>query len=182
MAKVTTPRERWVDEGLRALAAGGPQTVRVEALAKELGVTKGGFYWHFADRRALLDAMLDAWEQEGVDEPITQVDAAGGDGRARLHELFAIALAAADRLPIELAIRDWARRDPSVHARVARVDNRRMDYMRQLFSDFCEDPADVEARCFLVFSMFVGQSFVAASHGSRSRADVVRAALEYVLA
>lgn len=182
MAKVTTPRERWVEEGLRALAAGGPEAVRVEVLAKELNVTKGGFYWHFADRRALLDAMLDAWEREGVDDPITQVDAAGGDGRARLRELFAIARAAADRVPLELAIRDWARRDAAVHARVARVDNRRMDYMRQLFGDFCDDPADVEARCFLVFSTFVGQSFVAASHGPRSRADVLRAALEFVLA
>jgi AcrR family transcriptional regulator len=182
VAKVTTPRERWVEEGLRALAAGGPGAVRVEVLAKELSVTKGGFYWHFADRRALLDAMLDAWEQEGVDDPITQVDATGGDGRMRLRELFAIAVAAADRVPLELAIRDWARRDASVHARVARVDNRRMDYMRQLFSDFCDDPAEVEVRCFLVFSTFVGQGFVAASHGSRSRADVLHTALEFLLA
>ena len=53
----------WIDEGLRALAGGGPDAVRIEPLAQALGVTKGGFYWHFDDRRALLDEMLDAWER-----------------------------------------------------------------------------------------------------------------------
>ena len=56
MAAITrTPRSRWIEEGLRALAAGGPDAVRVEALAQALGVTKGGFYGHFADRGALLE-------------------------------------------------------------------------------------------------------------------------------
>ena len=54
MALTRTPRTSWIDEGLRALAAGGPEAVRIEPLARALGVTKGGFYWHFADRRALL--------------------------------------------------------------------------------------------------------------------------------
>ncbi len=52
MAITRTARTSWIDEGLRALAAGGPDTVRIEPLAEALGVTKGGFYWHFDDRRA----------------------------------------------------------------------------------------------------------------------------------
>ena len=51
----------WTDAALEALAGGGIAAVRVEPLAKTLGVTKGSFYWHFADRRALLDAMLARW-------------------------------------------------------------------------------------------------------------------------
>jgi AcrR family transcriptional regulator len=51
-----------------ALAAGGVNAVRVEALAKSLGVTKGGFYGYFGDRKALLTAMLDAREQESIDD------------------------------------------------------------------------------------------------------------------
>jgi len=171
-----------VEEGLRALAAGGPDAVRVEALAKELGVTKGGFYWHFADRRALLDAMLDAWEQEGVDDVIARVDADGGDARTRLRDLFALARALPERLPIELAIRDWARRDRVVQSRLARVDNRRFDYMRGMFGEFCADPDDVEVRCFLAFNVWVGQSFVAASHDGRSRAAIIDDSLEFLLA
>ena len=59
-----TTRVAWIDEGLRALAAGGPDAVRVETVASALHVTKGGFYHHFRDRQALLDAMLDTWEED----------------------------------------------------------------------------------------------------------------------
>jgi len=55
MGVTRTPRDRWVEEGLQALGDGGPAAVRVEALAKKLGVTKGGFYGYFADRDALLE-------------------------------------------------------------------------------------------------------------------------------
>jgi hypothetical protein len=62
-----------------------------------------------------------------------------------------------DRLmPINLAVRDWARREEPVAARLRRVDNRRMDYLRSLFSAFCPDPDDVEARPMLAFSLLIG--------------------------
>src|SRR2546430_17587307 len=89
MAPTRTPRSRWIAEGLRALAAGGPDAVRIEPLAEALGVTKGGFYWHFADRRALLDEMLDTWERTSIDEVIERIESEGGDARARLRRLYA---------------------------------------------------------------------------------------------
>src|SRR2546421_10480729 len=106
MALTRTPRSSWVDEGLRALAAGGPDAVRIEPLARALGVTKGGFYWHFDDRRALLEEMLDTWERMSVDEVIEHVESEGGDARARLRRLFAIAFSRGELLRIDLAIRD----------------------------------------------------------------------------
>lgn len=180
MAPARTPRSRWIDEGLRALAAGGPEAVRVEVLAQTLGVTKGGFYWHFTDRRALLEEMLDAWERTGVDEVIQRVEGEGGDARIRLRRLFALAQTASTRglLKIDLAIRDWARRDKAVAQRLRRVDNRRMDYMRSLFGDFCADEADIEARCMLAMTLFVGHRFVAADHGRRTRKQVLELALK----
>jgi hypothetical protein len=56
-----------------------------------------------------------------------------------------------------------------------------MDYMRALFREVCSDEADVEARCLLVFSLFVGSNFVAVDHGSRTRAEVLEAALRHLL-
>jgi len=84
-------------------------------------------------------------------------------------------------LRAELAIRDWARRDHGVGDRLRRVDNRRMDYMRGLFSVFCPDPDEVEARCLVSMALFVGSHFVAAGHGTRSRRDVMDRALERLL-
>lgn len=173
MAVARTPRAAWVKEGLRALARGGPDAVRIEALARALGVTKGGFYWHFDDRQALLDEMLDTWERTLVDEVIERVDGEGGDARAKLYRLFTLASTVGGFLRVELAVRDWARRDKAVAARLRRVDNRRLAYMRSLFGEFCRDEDDVEARCVLAFSLFVGSHFMAGDHGSRSRTEVL---------
>jgi AcrR family transcriptional regulator len=182
MALARTPRARWIEEGLRALAAGGPDAVRVEPLARALGVTKGGFYWHFDDRRALLGEMLDAWERMSVDDVIERVERDAGDARTRLRRLFALAVAGDRLLRIDLAVRDWSRREPAVAGRLRRLDNRRMDYMRSLFGDFCADADDREVRCLLALSLWVGNHFTAADHGARSRADVLELAMERLLA
>src|SRR5690349_22384934 len=124
-APLRTPRTSWVQEGLRALGIGGPDAVRVEKLAEALGVTKGGFYWHFDDRNALLEEMLGTWERLVVDEAISRVQAGGGDARAKLRRLFALTESVGGMWNIELAIRDWARRDEDVSGRLRRIDNRR---------------------------------------------------------
>lgn len=181
MSSARTPRNKWIEEGLRALAGGGPDAVRIEPLAQALGVSKGGFYWHFKDRQALLEEMLDAWERTWVDEVIEAVEAKDGDARSRLRQLFALAAASGDELlKIELAIRNWARHEEAVAERLRQVDNRRMDYMRSLFGAICEDDDDVEARCLLVFSLFVGGHFVRVDHRGRSRAEVLELALEWL--
>jgi AcrR family transcriptional regulator len=176
-APTRTPRTSWIEEGLRSLAAGGPDAVRVEALAKALGVTKGGFYWHFDDRRALLDEMLETWERVGVDDVIERVESEGGDATARLRRLSAIAGSSGEGLRIDLAVRDWARRDKAVAKRLRRADNRRMEYMRSLFGALCSDEDEVEVRCLVFYSLWIGTHFIAADHGSRSRADVVKLAV-----
>jgi AcrR family transcriptional regulator len=174
-APTRTPRASWIEEGLRALGVGGPDAVRIEKLAQALGVTKGGFYWHFDNRNALLEEMLDAWERFVIDDVIEQVDAEPGDARAKLRRLSKLGGSGGDLFQIELAIREWARRDKRVARRMKRIDNRRMDYMRSLFGAICDDEDEVEVRCFLAMSIFIGQYLVAADHGERSRAEVLAA-------
>jgi AcrR family transcriptional regulator len=180
-AATRTPRSKWIDEGLRALAAGGPEAVRIEPLAERLGVSKGGFYWHFDDRQALLDELLDAWERIGVDEAIELAGAGGGDARDDLRRLFSLADERVELLGIDLAVRAWARRDPKVARRLRRVDNRRMEYLRSHFGAFCADPEEAEARSLTCFSLWIGNHFVAADHGGRRRAEVMKAALGRLL-
>src|SRR5919106_3485389 len=115
-----TPRGKWIEAGLRALAAGGPDAVRIDTLAKALGVTRGGFYWHFDDRRALLDELLDTWERRSTEEVIERVESEGGDPMAKARLAGARALSA-ERLPIDLAVRDWSRRGAPGARRPRRV-------------------------------------------------------------
>jgi AcrR family transcriptional regulator len=176
-----TPRDRWIEEGLRALAAGGPDAVRIEALAKRLGVTKGGFYGFFPDRDALLAAMLDTWERESIDEVIERVEREGGDARTRIRRAGMLTFSSDRLLPIDLAIRDWARRDPTVAQRLRRVDNRRMALLRQMIGTFCSDADEVEARSLLAFCLAIGGHFLAADHGDRTRTQVLSRAADLLL-
>jgi len=176
MANVRTPRSAWIEAGLKALGEGGPDAVRVEALATSLGVSKGGFYWHFTDRRALLEEMLDSWERTVADDVIALLESRPAAARAKLQQLFE--LAPSVDFPVELAIREWARRDHAVAERMRRVDNRRMEYLRSLFGQLGLEEDEVETRSLIAFSLFIGTYFIAADHFGRSRSEVLQLALD----
>lgn len=181
MGVTRTTRDRWIEEGLQALAAGGPDAVRVEALAKQLGVTKGGFYGTFADRDALLTAMLDTWERESTDDVLERIEREGGDPRTKIQRAGMLTFSSGRLLPIDLAVRDWARRDEAVAERLRRVDNRRMELLRQMIGTFCTDPDEVEARSMIAFCVAIGNHFLAADHGDRNRAQVLARATDLLL-
>jgi AcrR family transcriptional regulator len=179
VARVRTPRSAWIDAALQALATGGPDALRIEPLAVSLGVSKGGFYWHFANRDALIAEMLDAWEQAGTEQVIERIDSEPLDPRAKLQRLFALAPSA--NFAVELALRDWARRDADIDERLGRIDNRRMAFLRSLFGQFCRDEKDAEARTMLAYSLLIGSYFVAAPEGERTRAQMLGLALDRLL-
>ena len=180
-AQTRTPRENWIDAGLRALATKGPDGVRVEVLAEELGVTKGGFYGQFAGRRAFLEELLDTWEHRSIDDVLAQLEAGLNDAPQRIRRAGALTFRD-DLLPIDLAIRFWARSDPAVAARLRRVDNRRIEYLREQFSTFITDPDEIEARATLAFGLAIGQHFMATDHGSRTRREAVSLASSLLVA
>ena len=180
VAQTRTPRSAWIDAGLAALASGGPDAVRVDLLAKTLGVTRGGFYWHFENRGVFLDALLDAWEHRSTDDVLDRVEAEGGDARAKVRKAGMLTFSK-DLLPIDLAVRDWSRRDRSVARRLRHVDNRRMAYLRTLIGALHPEADDVEARSLLAFSLAIGDHFIAAEHDGRSRAEVLELAMRRLL-
>lgn len=177
---VRTPRDAWVDAGLGLLAADGPDAVRVEVLAQRLGVTRGGFYRQFGGRSELIEAMLDTWEQRSIDDVRARVEAEGGDARSKVARAGALTFSP-ELLPLDLAVRDWARRDREVARRLRQVDNRRMDYLRELLSAIVDDPAQVEARAMLAFSLVIGDHLIAADHPASTRGRVVRDATRLLL-
>lgn len=174
-APTRTTRESWIDAGLTALADGGPDAVRVDALAQTLGVTRGGFYHQFADRSALLDALLAEWESRSTDEVLERVEREGGDARTRATKAGLLTFSA-ELLPLDLAVRDWARRDAAVADRLRRVDNRRMDYLRSQVAEIRRGASaeDVEATALLAFSLLIGNHFIAADHPGRTRDEVAQ--------
>lgn len=184
MAHAQTRREAWIEEGLRALAEGGPEAVKIEALATRLGVTKGGFYGYFADRATLLTEMLDTWEQGVTIDLIGQVESQDGGGRDKLDRLGKLADATSEPtadMALDLAIRYWARHDEGVARRLRQVDQRRMGYLRTLFADFCADDDEVELRATLAFALWLADGLVDFDYGGRSREEFRRLSDRYLL-
>ena len=138
--------EDWIAAGLEALAQGGVDAVRVDVLAKTLGVTRGSFYWHFGDRRALLDGLLAAWGEQQTDGVIARAQALGKPPRETLRALLGMCFEDDGRL--ERALRSWAATDGAAAEAVQAVDGRRIAYLAALLAamGFAEATARTRAR------------------------------------
>jgi AcrR family transcriptional regulator len=147
-------RQDWINRGLEVLADRGVEAVRVEPLAKLLGVTKGSFYWHFKNREDLLAALVQAWIDLETDGIIEQVDALEGDAQHKLLVLFELAVQ--DYGQIENAIRAWATIDAAIATIVAEVDQRRLDYTRDMFLQIGFTPFEAIVRARLVYYALIG--------------------------
>lgn len=180
MARTSTRgRKEWVTAAAQALAAGGWDRVKVEPLAKSLGVTKGSFYWHFKNRRELLDAIVQTWAKMGTLGVIEHVDAQSDDPRVRLQILWA--KTDADRNDVEIAIRNLAEHDAPTAQAVQRVDEQRFAYLRKNFRALGCTPADAEARGMLMYSLLLGDHFLSEAHGRFSRQAVLKRSIAFLL-
>lgn len=146
----------WIAAAAAALAEGGIDAVRVEPLAARLRVTKGSFYWHFADRDALLAAVLLSWERETTLAVIERMETTLPDADARMRGLFRVA-SHNDRNRIEAAIRAWAQTGGQAAAAVRRVDARREAYVGKLLRALGLDPAAAKSRARLICLAVVGE-------------------------
>ncbi len=148
----------WTLAALRALARDGIGGVRVEALARELGVTKGSFYHHFAKRELLLEAMVELWRQLATDRVIRDTEAAGADARARLLELTQLVFVdEGEYTHVDAAVRDWAATRPQVARAVAEIDARRLAYVEGLLCESGLAPALATSRATLFYRALLGE-------------------------
>ena len=155
----------WTEAALDALARGGLPAVAVEPLAKELGATKGSFYWHFADRNELLEAALVLWEKRDTDRVIGAI-AHADDAVTRLRNLLHLAFASVPvgstgpAGTVELALQASASH-PLVATTLRRVTKRRLAYLTQLYTELGLSPARARDRGLLAYTAFLGHAQVA---------------------
>jgi AcrR family transcriptional regulator len=155
----------WTEAALAALARGGLTAVAVEPLAKELGATKGSFYWHFADRNELLEAALVLWERRDTDRVIGAIGDAE-DVVTRLRNLLHLAFASVPvgstgpAGTVELALQASASH-PLVATTLRRVTKRRLAYLTQLYTELGLSPARARDRGLLAYTAFLGHAQVA---------------------
>jgi AcrR family transcriptional regulator len=143
VTSTTRPRltaEDWLMAGLRTLACSGPAALKAEPLARDLGTTKGSFYWHFKDLPDYLTRLIRLWEERAFDGVIAQLDPAATP-RVRLEQLCFLAVGFRDDsyggAVLEPALRAWALASPEVAQAVARMDARRIAYLASLCREAC---------------------------------------------
>ena len=175
-------RKDWIDFALQKLSKEGIDKVTIAALARDLKVTKGSFYWHFKDREDLLKAMLVRWEETGSEVVFSEVKRVGGDAKRRLKHMSDIIFKRyGDQLNFELALREWGRKDPKIRHIIAQEDERRMDYMRGLFAEIYADPKIAEAKAWLLFSLYVGETTITAPVKKQNREELLWVCMESLL-
>jgi AcrR family transcriptional regulator len=155
-------REAWIDAALDILLQSGPDGVAVQPLARQLGTTKGSFYWHFSSRDDLLRATLERWESVATDDVIAAVEAGANDPRGRAELLVAEVTAASEKHPGELLM--LAGTDhPEVRAAIERVTQRRIDYLARLLRSAGLTPAVAQRRATLGYAAYLGHAQLARS-------------------
>jgi AcrR family transcriptional regulator len=147
-------RQDWLTIGIKTLEGSGIEAVRVEPLAKLLKVTRGSFYWHFKNRDDLLEAILQEWEIRNAESIIQEVEAVGTDPGSKLLNLFEIA--ARDDDFLEKAVRIWGVHDARASGAIRRVDQRRLDYLQNLFLQLGFSRTEAKVRARIVYSVRLG--------------------------
>jgi AcrR family transcriptional regulator len=143
----------WLDQGLKTLATQGFSALKAEPLAKQMGVSRGSFYWHFADIGAFHAAILKYWREVAAEGIIANVEAAADGGNALavlLRRVFS------ERLALERAVRSWATFDAAAKAAVQAIDRRRLGYVEGLIRARGVPPEPAQVRAQILYWAFLG--------------------------
>ena len=169
--------EVWIEAATEVLVDQGIDHVRVDVLAQRLDVTRGSFYWHFRDRDDLLARVLQAWRERNTEQLTLRLRRADTDPAVRLRDLMSLpqrGRSAVRAARIELAIRAWARRDPTARQAVDEADASRMAYQVQVFTELGFTPDEARHRAFLLYGHQIAEALLqlpatAAERAERSR-------------
>ena len=145
-------RERWLEAALEVLSRQGGARIRVRDLSAELGVTTGSFYRHFSGRADFVRALVRYWRSRYTTEIIEQVRRSDDDAKTRLLAL-AIGIIEEGLAEYDVPVRMWAAKEPGVAPLVRRVDQERLDALREIFTElgFRGPEVDMRARTFVAY-------------------------------
>ena len=151
-------REDWVEAGLRALAAHGHEELKADRLARRLGVSRGSFYWHFADLAAFHVAVLEHWRVRYADAIIASLDSEPS-ARAKLTQLLRRTVGADPSL--EAALRAWSVSDDVARRVVDATDQVRVSYVAELLREHGVHADHAEPRAHVAYWAYLGQAVAA---------------------
>lgn len=149
-------RADWIAAAREVLVRSGVDGVKVDRLASDLRVTRGGFYWHFTGRDELLEAVLDDWEKSNY-AAIAAIRVSWKNSKPDLNELVKLWIGEGTASPaFGMAIRVWARSDASIEEVIHRVDNEWINLLQLLFPAGMYDKPERLVRARVVYFHQIG--------------------------
>lgn len=178
----------WLLAAIAAMAKGGVENVKVERLAKSLGTSKGSFYWHFKDRKDLLNQLIRYWVTQGTEQVMATNEHEETSPHDKLVALFHVAL----KEPVgtlssaqgEMAMRSWAMVDPNIAQTVSETDQQRIDYVTHLFAELGFNQERATTNAHQLYLMLLGYYARAtyAPNAAKAAQESVLATLDDMLA
>jgi AcrR family transcriptional regulator len=146
---VRAARRQLIDAGLR--------DIKIEVLARKLGVTTGSFYWHFKSRDALFDALIEDWSVKNTTAFFEAVGSVGPDPRRQYLAFFRVWIMERGFDPnYDNAVRNWARNSPKVAKQLRKIDDKRLSLLEQIFVNFGFRGTEANIRARITYYHQVG--------------------------
>jgi AcrR family transcriptional regulator len=147
----------WLDAAYGLLVEGGVEAVKVMPLAERLGLSRTSFYWHFADREALLAGLVDRWQRKNTANLAARCrDPAATIGEAMLNLIDCWVDPAIFDSRLEFAMRTWALTDRTVEAAMIDADGQRLTAITDLFLRFGYGATEADTRARALYLTQVG--------------------------
>lgn len=116
--------DHWLTAGFDALQRGGKNAIAAEPLARQLGTTKGSFYWHFKDVPAFHAALIASWYDTAMATLVVLLES-DGPADQRLRSFGTQVLCD----PLETPLRIWAQTNTAVADALNKIDAERLTYL-----------------------------------------------------
>ena len=163
-------KHQWLDCALTALESGGIESVRVDKLAQQLGVSRSGFYWHFKNRQDLLNHMLTYWAHEYTEVVTQNKLLTEGPAIQRLENVMrTVREYGLNRF--EAAIFIWSQSDPVARATFDRAFKMRVKFIGDIFAElgFEGDEKEMRAQFFIGYLAWEYTCFIPQSKIKQNR-------------
>ncbi|MEJ8560673.1 TetR/AcrR family transcriptional regulator [Yoonia sp. GPGPB17] len=153
--KVT--RNDWLNIARDILVNDGVGEVKILKMAERLGVSRSSFYWYFENRKDLLNALLEEWAQRNTARIVAHCRRDAGNASGALCNFFECFVnPAIFDTRLDFAVREWARRDKGLRARIDAADDERMQAVKEMYQRHGYDAVDADARGRILYFMQLG--------------------------
>jgi AcrR family transcriptional regulator len=155
MGRAVVTREQWLDLGIERFGELGLAALKVEAMARDLGSSKAGFYWYFKSRAAFEQALFEHWREV---ETRRIIAVAEGSRRPvdRIRALFTEVIHRRTAGDFLFHLRRLARRRRSLQGLLVRTETERIGYLASMLGVLGTGTEEAEVAAEAVYHLYLG--------------------------